>query len=48
MFPHAPTKPIDPDECIKQTIKTTPFPRRHSILSDFRHIPSEKWFHICL
>ena len=48
MFAHTPTKPIDLDEWIKQTIKTTSFARRHSILSDFRHIPSEKWFHISL
>ena len=48
MFAHAPTKPMDLDERIKQTIKTTLFARRHSILSDFRHFPSEKWFHICL
>ena len=34
----APTKPTDLDEQIKKTIKTTSFARRHSILSDFRHI----------
>ena len=50
MFAHTPTKPIDlhVDELIKQTIKTTSLARRHSILSDFRHIPSAKWFHIYL